>query len=200
RFLANAFYADAVKRLRSAELSIAGIKLRSSGSELIDPGFFEVYGYFKPEASPMPELVAGERLRIVSLRLHEGRTKPPDRLTEAELLKLMEEHGIGTDATRAGFPQLIRERGYAVKEKGAFKPTPLGMKLIEVLESIDPKLVTPETRRRVEELMSGIERGEMTYEEALEKAAIEYKGLFKKLVERMDEKAAELASAIASPS
>ncbi|MEM4020879.1 MAG: type IA DNA topoisomerase [Nitrososphaerota archaeon] len=200
RFLANAFYADAVKRLRSAELSIAGIKLRSSGSELIDPGFFEVYGYFKPEDSPMPELVAGERLRIVSLRLHEGRTKPPDRLTEAELLKLMEEHGIGTDATRAGFPQLIRERGYAVKEKGAFKPTPLGMKLIEVLESIDPKLVTPETRRRVEELMSGIERGEITYEEALEKAAIEYKGLFKKLVERIDEKAAELASAIASPS
>jgi DNA topoisomerase IA len=112
----------------------------------------------------------------------------------------MEEYGIGTDATRASFPQLIRERGYAVKEKGTFKPTPLGMKLIGVLESIDPRLVTPETRRRIEELMSRIERGEITYEEALEKATLEYKGLFKKLVEKIDEKAAELASAISSPS
>jgi DNA topoisomerase IA len=198
RFLANAFYTDAVKRLRSAELSIADIKLKASGSELMEPGFFEVYEYFRPEDNPIPELVIGERLRIVSIRLHEGKTKPPDRLTEAELLRLMEEHGIGTDATRASFPQLIRERGYAVKEKGAFKPTPLGMKLIEVLESIDPKLVTPETRRRIEEMMSRIERGEITYEEALERATLEYKGLFKKLVERIDEKAAELASAISS--
>lgn len=198
RFLANAFYADAVKRLRSAELNIAGVKLRASGSELVEPGFFEAYEYFRPKDSPMPELAVGERLKITSLRLHEGKTKPPDRLTEAELLKLMEEHGIGTDATRAGFPQLIRERGYAVKEKGAFKPTPLGMKLIEVLESIDLKLVTPETRRRVEELMGRIERGEVTYEEALEKATLEYKGLFKKLVEKIDEKTAELASAISS--
>jgi DNA topoisomerase IA len=200
RFLANAFYTDAVKRLRSAELSIAGVKLRAPGSELVEPGFFEVYEYFRPEDSPIPELVVGERLKIVSLRLHEGKTKPPDRLTEAELLKLMEEYGIGTDATRASFPQLIRERGYAVKEKGTFKPTPLGMKLIGVLESIDPRLVTPETRRRIEELMSRIERGEITYEEALEKATLEYKGLFKKLVEKIDEKAAELASAISSPS
>ncbi len=199
RFLANAFYTDALKRLRSTELNIAGIRLRSSGSELVEPGFFEIYGYFRPEDNPIPELAVGEKLRIMSLKLHEGKTKPPDRLTEAELLKLMEEHGIGTDATRASFPQLIKERGYAVKEKGAFKPTLLGMKLIEVLESIDPKLVTPETRRRIEELMNGIERGETTYEEALEKATLEYKGLFKKFAEKIDEKAAELASAI-SPS
>jgi len=177
RFLANAFYIDAIKRLRSVELSIAGIKLKASGSELVEPGFFEVYEYFRPEDNPIPELVVGGRLRIASIRLHEGKTKPPDRLTEAELLRLMEEHGIGTDATRASFPQLIRERGYAVKEKGTFKPTPLGMKLIEVLESIDPKLVTPETRRRIEEMMSRIERGEITYEEALEKATLEYKGI-----------------------
>jgi len=37
-------------------------------------------------------------------------------LTEAELLKLMEENGIGTDATRATYPKLILDRGYAIKE------------------------------------------------------------------------------------
>jgi len=40
-------------------------------------------------------------------------------LTEAGLLKLMEENGIGTDATRATYPRLILDRGYAVKERKA---------------------------------------------------------------------------------
>ena len=48
-----------------------------------------------------------EKLNIISIKLYEGKTKPPNRLTEARLLKLMEENGIGTDATRATYPKLI---------------------------------------------------------------------------------------------
>ena len=107
----------------------------------------------------------------------------------------MEKHGIGTDATRASFPKLIADRGYVIKEKRAFKPTPLGMRLIEVLESIDPKLVTPETRRRVEELMEKIEAGELTYEEALKRAIEEYKPLYLELENRISSEAAKLALA-----
>ena len=58
----------------------------------------------------------GGKLKIISIKLHEGKIKPPNRLTEAELLKLMEENGIGTDATRATYPKLILDRGYAIKE------------------------------------------------------------------------------------
>jgi len=62
-----------------------------------------------------------------------------------------------------------------------FKPIELGMRLIELLESVDEKLVTPETRRRVEELMEEIEAGKIDYDEALEKAASEYLPLYRKL-------------------
>jgi len=195
RFLANAFYPDAVRRERSAEIDLAGIRLKSSGAETLVDGFYEVYGYFKPADNPIPELKEGESLRVIAVKLHEGRTKPPNRLTESELLKLMEKHGIGTDATRASFPKLIADRGYVIKEKRAFKPTPLGMRLIEVLESIDPKLVTPETRRRVEELMEKIEAGELTYEEALKRAIEEYKPLYLELENRISSEAAKLALA-----
>jgi len=104
-------------------------------------------------------------------------------LTEAELLKLMEENAIGTDATRATYPKLILDRGYAVKERRVFKPTEFGMKLIELLEDVDERLVTPETRR-VEELMAEIEAGKIGYDEALERAVSEYLQLYQKLEDR----------------
>ena len=54
-----------------------------------------------------------------------------------------------------------------------FKPTELVMRLIELLEDVNERLVTPESRRRVEELMAEIEAGKMDYEEALERAVSE---------------------------
>ena len=110
----------------------------------------------------------GGKLKIISIKLHEGKIKLLNRLTEAELLRLMEENGIGTDATRATYPKLIIDRGYAVKKRKVFKPTELGMRLIELLEDVDERLVTPETRRRVEELMAEIEARKIGYDEALE--------------------------------
>jgi len=195
RFLANAFYRDALRRERSAELDLSGIRMRTAGSELVEPGFYEIYDYFKPSDNPIPRLEDGEEVKVVSLKLHEGRTRPPKRLTESDLLKLMEENGIGTDATRASFPKLIMDRGYAVRRGKVFKPTDLGLRLIEVLESIDPKLVTPETRRRIEELMAMIESGEITYEKALEKAIQEYKPLYLELESKISSEAIKLASA-----
>jgi len=181
RFLANAFYPDARRVERRAEIRIGELTLRSYGAQTVKTGFYEIYAYFRPKDDPIPRLRVGEKLRIVSISLHEGKTKPPNRLTEAELLKLMEENGIGTDATRATYPKLIIDRGYAVKERKVFKPTELGMKLIELLEDVDERLVTPKTRRRVEELMAEIEVGKMGYEEALERAVSDYLPLYQKL-------------------
>ena len=194
RFLANGFYQDALRCYRRAEVRIGQLVLRASGSHTMEPGFYAIYPYFKPEDSPIPSLKKSEELKIVSLNLHEGSTRPPERLTEPELLKILEENGIGTDATRASFPKLVLERGYAVKEGKTFKPTELGMKLIELLESIDEKLVTPDTRRMVEELMAIIDSGGISYEEALERALREYEEMFIKLEDALSARSRSLLS------
>jgi len=58
------------------------------------------------------------------------------------------------------------------------------MRLIELLGDVDERLVTPETRRRVEELMAEIETGKISYDEALEKAISEYLPLYQRLEDR----------------
>lgn len=39
----------------------------------------------------------GERVPIKDVKLIESQTGPPSYLTEADLISLMEKHGIGTD-------------------------------------------------------------------------------------------------------
>ena len=58
----------------------------------------------------------------------QGATQPPPRLSERDLISLMERHGIGTDATVAEHIQKQLDRGYATKDHNlTFWPTPLGV-------------------------------------------------------------------------
>ena len=66
--------------------------------------------------SPLPTWLgptAGQTLDLVDLRLLEGRTAPPGPLGEAELISLMEKHGIGTDASISTHIGTIEARRYA---------------------------------------------------------------------------------------
>ncbi|KAK3279604.1 hypothetical protein CYMTET_12519, partial [Cymbomonas tetramitiformis] len=66
------------------------------------------------------------------LELYEGKTSPPDYLTESELISVMEKHGIGTDASIPTHINNIIERNYVKVESGRrVVPTPLGVTLIK---------------------------------------------------------------------
>lgn len=196
RFYANAFAEDSKGITQEALIIINDVEFKARGRYLDKPGFYEVFHYFRPRDERIPRLMRGERLRLLELRLIKEETKPPRRLTESELLKKMEESHIGTDATRASFPELVVRRGYAERKNGAFSPTRLGAALIDLLSTIDRRLVTPETRSLVEAFMERIERGEITREEALGQSISIYAELFDKCRQRIKEVSSRLAGSL----
>jgi len=196
RFLANAFYDDAEKTKQTAVILIRKTLFHASGSKISKEGFFEILPYIRPSEDPLPKMTLGQSLRVIVIKLKEEKTKPPPRLTEAELLEILERWNIGTDATRATYPDLITSRGYALKRRKTFYPTPLGIKLIDALSAIDESLVSPETRKRVEEMMMKIEKGEAEMKDAKRVMLSLYKRLFNRLEERINEIARSLASTI----
>ena len=69
-------------------------------------------------------------VKLYSLIL-QGRTQPAARLSERDLIALMEQHNIGTDATVAEHIQKQLDRGYATKDGNmTFWPTSLGEALV----------------------------------------------------------------------
>ncbi len=179
RFAANTLFNDAELAESSAEIGVGGAVVKTSGAVIRRKGFFEIFEYFMPKDAPMPRLSPGDILEVVKSELKEDKTRPPPRLTESALLELMEKNGIGTDATRAEYPKIVMERGYAVRRGRSFYPTELGMKLVEALSSVDERLVTPDTRKFVEEFMEMVNKGTKTYDECLEQALKVYEELYK---------------------
>jgi len=184
RYLANVYADDSFGFKQNVEAAYNDIVFKGSGRYYAYEGFHKIFPYFRSKDNPLPEFEVGEKLKVLNVEVKTGYTNPPPRLSEADLLKLMEDHGIGTDATRAIYPRIIVKRGYASKRSGRFTPSKLGMNFIQLLEDIDRRLVTPETRRYVEEMMSKIEEGEITMETALEKSLKLYRQLFEILMER----------------
>ncbi|EAS04751.2 DNA topoisomerase I (macronuclear) [Tetrahymena thermophila SB210] len=97
-------------------------------------------------------------------------TQPPSYLSESDLIGLMEQNGIGTDASMPQHINNIILRNYVyvnIKERQLI-PTQLGIALIHAYKDIDNQLVAPELRRNMEEQISQIAKGQMTKDELVE--------------------------------
>ncbi|MHC4391511.1 MAG: type I DNA topoisomerase, partial [Planctomycetota bacterium] len=95
-----------------------GATFGASGKTITFAGFLRAYveGSDDPEAELadkeklLPEMSPGNAASASSLKPKEHRTQPPSRLTEAALVKLLEQNGIGRPSTYASIIDTIEKR------------------------------------------------------------------------------------------
>ena len=120
-------------------------------------------------AGVLPPLAEGERLELRALTPEQKFTQPPPRYTEATLVKALEENGIGRPSTYADIIGKLQAREYVQKIEGRFKPTRLGMMLVEELLSPSfDDILDVEYTARMEEQLDEIEQGRADYRSTLE--------------------------------
>jgi DNA topoisomerase-3 len=74
--------------------------------------YLEVYIYEKWFDKEILDYESIPEFQPTSIDLVQGETKPPNLLTEADLIALMDKHGIGTDATHAEHIETVKTRSY----------------------------------------------------------------------------------------
>ncbi|KAI1384579.1 prokaryotic type I DNA topoisomerase [Hypoxylon trugodes] len=83
------------------------------GVVVLERNYLDVYIYDKWTGTvQLPKFTVGELFEPTEALMTEGKTAPPNYLTEADLIALMDANGIGTDATMAEHIQKIQERDY----------------------------------------------------------------------------------------
>lgn len=112
--------------------------------------------------------------------MNDGKTTAPELLTEAQLIALMEKHGIGTDATHAEHIEKITTRGYiTVTPERRLKPEGLGIGLCEGYEQIGYDAMSkPHLRAALEVELQQICNGTKSKEEVLRNQLTEYEKVF----------------------
>ncbi len=140
----------------------------------------------------LPDVKKGDKLKLNSVQLTNGKTKPPARYTEATLLTAMEHpgkfiendalreamdktSGLGTPATRADIIEKLFN-SFCMERRGKeIHPTSKGIQLVDIVPS---DLKSPELTAKWEQRLTLISRGKSNPNEFV----TEMKGYASKLV------------------
>jgi DNA topoisomerase-1 len=149
---------------------VAGAAAAAGGTseEIVAPGPDARTAEDDEESSALPALARGDVLTLRELKPEQKFTQPPPRYTEATLVKALEENGIGRPSTYASIIGVIQAREYVNKVEGKFKPTYLGMMLVEkLLSPAFDDILDVNYTRELEEDLDKIESGASDYEKTL---------------------------------
>jgi DNA topoisomerase-1 len=166
RFLST--FADAATRERiTVVITANGEKFKAFGVRTIKAEWMEFYGRFaKFKEQLLPEMEEGQSVEKPEIKMDEKETTPPDRLSQASILKTMEDRNLGTKATRAQILQTLYDREY-IKDK-SIRVTALGSAVVESLEKHCPEIISEDLTKTLDEEIELIQRGKKTREEIVE--------------------------------
>lgn len=186
RFLASQM-PDAVFDTLQAEIKADEYILKANGSTVRFDGFMAVYvegkDFAEEKEGKMPKIEDGQKLAFKDIETMQHFTQPPARYTEASLIKIMEEDGIGRPSTYAPTITTITSRGYVARDGKALYPTELGTIVTELMEEHFADIVDVEFTANMEERLDCIEDGEKEWKEIIR----EFYGPFSKTLTAAEE-------------
>ncbi len=144
----------------------AGHGMRANGSVLVEPGFIAVYQEGKDDSTDddrdrlLPEIAAGDTIKLDELRPEQHFTEPPPRFTEASLVKTLEEYGIGRPSTYASIIMTLKNREYVEMDAKRFIPTDIGRIVIGFLTEHFTQYVDYDFTARLEDDLDLVSLGE----------------------------------------
>jgi len=135
--------------------------LAANGSTIKFDGFLRVMSSRNANGENMlPHLAVSDELEIAEIATEEKSTTPPPRYSEASLVKILEENGIGRPSTYAPTISTLTDRKYVEKneEKRLF-PLEIGLVVNDLLVEHFPQIVDIGFTASIEEDFDEIAEG-----------------------------------------
>ena len=164
-------------------LSSNGVNFKLEFSRTLFPGYEIVY---KDEEETkhyknIPSINEHDVLTVVKKDIEQKFTTPPSRYSEAKIVKLMEEVGIGRPSTYASTISTLKKRKYVDEEKGILIVTDQGKKTAHVLDKYFPNIVDAKYTAEMETKLDKISDGDSSSLDILSKFYKQFMDQFNKV-------------------
>ena len=158
RFVASQME-DSVFDVLNVECKVGDFIFKATGSKMKFDGYTKIYNFTEREDKILPPIEEGDLLNIEEFITNQHITQPPARYTEASLVKILEELGIGRPSTYAPTIATILNRGYVEKQGTSLYPTELGIIVTNILEDNFQKFIDVDFTAQMENELDNIEEG-----------------------------------------
>ncbi|SES67134.1 DNA topoisomerase I [Natronincola peptidivorans] len=187
RFVASQM-TPAIYDTLAIELNIEDVIFRATGSRMKFEGFLKIYTHATAsEEVNLPLLKEGEEVSIQEMVPNQHFTQPPARYTEASLVKVMEELGIGRPSTYSPTISTILSRGYVEKDGKHLIPTELGGIVTEILEEFFTDIVDINFTAGFEKRLDDVEEGTEDWKKLIKNFYEHFEKMLIKAEENMEE-------------
>ncbi|HVU80010.1 MAG TPA: type I DNA topoisomerase [Candidatus Paceibacterota bacterium] len=139
----------------------------ANGSRVVFDGWLKADPAARGEDVELPKVSAHEALDVKGVSAEEKATTPPNRYTEAGLIKELEKRGIGRPSTYASIMKTLQDRGYVVKEGRTLLPTDTGDVVSTFLEDNFPTYISDTFTAEMEDELDDIAQGKREYAKTL---------------------------------
>lgn len=163
----------------TVEIGAQGVQrtflFRTSGSSIKFAGFTVLYEEAHDEDVVaedegnirIPLLSEGQNLKLVRLFPEQHFTQPPPRYSEASLVQVLEEHGIGRPSTYAPILTTIQARGYVFRENKRLIPSETGFLVNDLMIDYFPDILGMDFTAKMEADLDKVASGNRLWTEVL---------------------------------
>lgn len=138
-----------------------------NGSRVLSPGWLLADTRARGEDVELPKLEKGEKINLISIEEEAKQTQPPNRYTEAGLIKELEKRGIGRPSTYATIIRTIVDRGYVERQGRTLFPTDTGDVVSSFLEEHFTNYISDTFTADMENELDDIADGKREYAKTL---------------------------------
>lgn len=181
RFVASQMTAEIADTM-TVTIEQNDVTYRANGSKTKFDGFTKIYKINKEKDNALPALKQGDKLQMVANNPNQHFTQPPSRYSEANLIKELEENGVGRPSTYAPTLDTIQKRYYAKLTNKRFEPTELGEIVNNIIDDFFPDIVNVEFTSNLETKLDNVEEGSVDWIKVID----DYYKPFSKEVEKAE--------------
>ena len=170
----------------SVEIEAGDALFRVAASKISEKGFYQVIKLLsskEEKSSSLPAMKEGEVLTVNNFHPEQHFTQGPARYTDASIVRMLEEKGIGRPSTYATIISVLLDRYYVTRSNKQLVPTQLGKMINKILVESFPAVINEEFTAKVENELDQVEEDKLVWNNIIS----DFYGPFKETVDNVME-------------